>query len=190
VKLIAVPPGIPRTHGVLTPVIGRLVLRVLGWRVTGELPDVRKLVVIVAPHTSNWDFVVGLALKWALRARASWLGKHTLFRGPWAPFFRGVGGIPVNRSISQDVVPQSVAAFGRVDTLLLALAPEGTRSRVPRWRTGFWHIAKGAGVPIVPVCMDRRRRVVHFGPTFHPDGDADLDIRRIRDWYAAQLKHP
>lgn len=185
--LIPVPPSIPRTHGRITPVVGWLVLKLLRWRVTGTIPDERKLVVIVAPHTSNWDFVIGLAVKWNLRVRARWLGKHTLFMGPAAFFFRGVGGIPVNRSISQDAVSQSVAAFARQERMLLALAPEGTRRSGGKWRSGFWHIAKGAGATILPIVMDRRRRVVHFGPARQPGPELEGDLASLRSWFADQL---
>ncbi|OYV71539.1 MAG: acyltransferase, partial [Deltaproteobacteria bacterium 21-66-5] len=129
-------------------------LAMLGWRVQGNLPDVGRAVIIVAPHTSNWDFVIGIAAKLGMGLQASWLGKHTLFRGPADRFMRRLGGIPVDRSRPQDAVAQAVAGFAASERMVLGLAPEGTRKAVPRWRSGYYHIAQGAGVPIVPVALD------------------------------------
>jgi len=181
---VVVGADLPRTDNALTRRLGRLALRCLRWRVVGELPDRARLVIIVAPHTSNWDFVVGLAAKWALDVRAAWLGKHTLFRAPWGWFFRAVGGIPVNRGASSDVVAQTVAEFAARERLVLALAPQGTRRAGARWRTGFWHIAYGAGVPIVCVSLDYARREVRFGPTLQPQ-DPAADLATIQAHYAA-----
>ena len=150
----------------------------------GELPDLPKFVAIVAPHSSNWDFVVGLLAKYAIGVRASFLGKHTLFRWPFGALFRHWGGIPVVRDASHDVVEQSVAEFARRDSLVLALAPQGTRKPVPRWRTGFYHIARGAAVPVLLVALDWRRKTVRFGPTLQLTGDFDGDMTMIQAAYA------
>src|SRR5688500_6388849 len=122
---------------------GRFVLKVMGgWRVAGPFPDIPKAVVIAAPHTSNWDFIIGIAAKFDLELRVHWLGKHTLFRKPFAPFFRWLGGTPVQMTSSQGIVQQSVSMFENYNQYLLALAPEGTRKRVEEWKTGFYNIAK------------------------------------------------
>ncbi len=178
------PPALPHTGHRLLGAIARALFRAIGWRFEGEIPDTPKLVAIVAPHTSNWDFVVGLIAKWALELDASWLGKHTLFVPPFGALFRRLGGIPVDRSSSHDVVAATVAAFAAHERLLLAIAPEGTRKQVARWKTGFYHIAVGADVPILLVAFDWSRKVIRFGPTLAPSGEVDRELEWIREQYA------
>lgn len=148
------------------------------------MPDLPKFIIIAAPHTSNWDFVVGLAAKLALGLRVTFLGKQSLFRLPLGYLMRAWGGMPVDRSTSNDVVRQVVAEFARRDSLVLALAPEGTRKPVTRWRTGFYHIAHGAGVPIVPVALNFGSREIQIGAAFQTTGDLDGDIRVLRAGFA------
>jgi 1-acyl-sn-glycerol-3-phosphate acyltransferase len=153
---------------------------VLGWRVEGDMPNRPKFVLIVAPHTSNWDFPVGMSAKLALGLAAAWVGKHTIFRWPFGGLLRSVGGIPVDRSASNDVVQQMVAEFARRERMVFALAPEGTRKKVERWKTGFYHIARGAGVPIVPVALDWGVKAIRIMPAFETTGNADADIAALR----------
>jgi len=174
-----------------TPVISPLMrglafafLKVFGWRLEGRLPDVNKLVVIAAPHTSNWDLPILLSLAFALKAKASWLGKHTLFRWPFGFLFRWMGGIPVYRSASQNVVAQSVEMFRNSEKLILAIPPEGTRGKVSHWKTGFYYIALGAEVPISLGFMDYKRKASGLGPTLYPTGDIEADMEIIRNFYA------
>jgi len=155
-------------------------LGALGFRVEGDLPNLPKFVIIAAPHTSNWDFPVGLAAKLALGLGAVWIGKHTIFWGPFAPILRAVGGIPVDRSASSDVVGQIVAEFARRPQMVFALAPEGTRKKVERWKTGFYHVARGANVPIVPVALDFGSRAVRILPPFTTTGNVESDIAELR----------
>jgi 1-acyl-sn-glycerol-3-phosphate acyltransferase len=180
---LRVPGTLPRRGTALGRAVGRLVLRALGWRVVGAFPDASKLVLIAAPHRSNWDFVVGLAAKTALGLDVSWLGKHTLFRNPWGVLFRWWGGIPVDRGASHDMVTQVVQSFGRRDSLALAIAPEGTRAPGVRWKTGFWHIARGAGVPIVPVAFDWAHRLIRIMPALEPR-ELEADMRELQARYA------
>ena len=177
-------PRVPRRGGVLRAAIGRGILRVLGWRLEGSLPDRSKFVVTAAPHSSNWDFVIGIGLLFALRLDVRWVGKAELFRGPLAPLMRWLGGIPVERNQPQGFVDQLVREFASRDALLLALAPEGTRKPVERWKSGFYRVAVGAGVPIVPGYFDNARKRVGFGPEFVPTGDAEADIGELRSFYA------
>ena len=156
----------------------------MGWDVVGDIPNVPKLVLIAAPHTSNWDFVVGVAAKLALGLQVMWLGKDTLFRGPIGRIMRNLGGRPVDRSASHDVVKDVVQEFARRDRLVLALAPEGTRKRVERWRTGFYHIAHAARVPIVPVALNFGARAIQIGAPFMTTGDVDADIRALQQRFA------
>ncbi|MDE3127508.1 MAG: lysophospholipid acyltransferase family protein [Gemmatimonadota bacterium] len=158
-------------------------LALLGWRVEGNLPAVHRAVIIVAPHTSNWDFVIGIAAKLGMGLHASWLGKHTLFRGPFGWFMRRLGGIPVDRSRPQDAVAQAVARFAASERMVLGLAPEGTRRAVPRWRSGYYHIAHGAGVPIVPVALDWPTRTLVVGPSVQPSDDMPADLAALGAFY-------
>ena len=158
------PPNVPRRNRRVLQRIARSGLRLMNWRVVGEFPDLRKFVIIVAPHTSNWDFVVGLFCDLALDLDAMWLAKHTIFVGPFGSWLKSLGGIPVVRSASHNVVSQVAAEFARRDQMILAIAPEGTRSKVEAWKSGYWHIARAAGVPIVPVGLDFVRRAAVIGP--------------------------
>ncbi|MEO7513856.1 MAG: lysophospholipid acyltransferase family protein [Gemmatimonadaceae bacterium] len=162
--------------------MGRLGLRMLGWRVTGNFPDLPRMVVIVAPHTSNWDFVAGFAAYLAMNLEASWFGKHTLFHWPMGGILRQFGGIPIERAgeSAAGVVEQQVAEFGRRQRMVLALTPEGTRRKVLEWKSGFYRIAVQAGVPIVPVAMDYATRRVIIGAAFYPTGSYERDISAIR----------
>ncbi len=178
------PPALPRSGGPVSRAFGRAVLALLGWRIEGNLPDIGRAVIIVAPHTSNWDFVIGIAAKLGLGLHASWLGKHTLFRGPFGWFMRRLGGIPVDRSQPQDAVPQAVARFAASERMVLGLAPEGTRKKVARWRTGFYHIARGAGVPIVPVALDWPTRALVIGPPVQPTEHMEADLAALGAFYA------
>jgi len=147
------------------------------WSFAGTVPNVSKAVIIVAPHTSNWDFVIGAAGMLAIDLELRFLGKHSLFNGPLAPLMRGLGGIPVDRGRPGSGVAEEMADRMRsADRLLLALAPEGTRSSVDRWKTGFHRIALAGGVPIAPVALDFGRREIRFGPTLMPTEDLQADI--------------
>jgi 1-acyl-sn-glycerol-3-phosphate acyltransferase len=175
---------VPTTGGTVSRAAGRLMLRLLGWRITGEIPNRRKFVIIVAPHSSNWDFPVGVAAKMSLGLRALWLGKDSLFRFPLGIVMRALGGMPVDRSTSNDVVNAVVARFAGQERLVLALAPEGTRKKVDRWRTGFYHIAHAAQVPIVPVALNWKERAIEIRAPFHTSGDLDGDLAVLQRLFA------
>ena len=177
-------PQVPRIGGTLRRAIGVGALRLLRWRVEGDIANEPKYVAIVAPHTSNWDFVVGLSARYALRLDASWLGKHTLFRPPFGWIMRRWGGIAVDRTASHDVVSQTVAEFSSRPRVFLVITPEGTRKHVSRWRTGFWHIAKGAGVPILPIVFNWRERVIRIGAPFFPGDDVEKDVGQLQSFFA------
>jgi 1-acyl-sn-glycerol-3-phosphate acyltransferase len=148
------------------------------------MPNRAKLVLIAAPHTSNWDFVAGIAAKLALGLDVQWLGKHTLFRPPLGSLLRTLGGLPVNRSTSNDVVSGIVEEFSRREKMVLAIAPEGTRKRVQRWRTGFYHIARAAGTPIVPIALNWGARAIQIGAPFETTGDVDKDLAELQGRFA------
>lgn len=166
--------------------LARIGLRLAGWRIEGDIASVRnmsKAVVIGAPHTSNWDFPLMLAVAFVCGLEFHWMGKHTLFARPFGGLMRWLGGIAIDRRQANNTVAQMVQAFTGAEHMLVVIPPEGTRSRVSRWKTGFYHIARQAQVPIVLGFIDGGRRVVGFGPTFHPTGDAERDIAHIRAFY-------
>lgn len=168
--------------------LGRAALALAGWRVVGALPEREpKYVVIVAPHTSNVDFFVGLAAELAVGLRAHWIGKHTLFRWPLGPVLRWIGGEPVDRDAPGGIVGTMVARFAAHDHYVLGIAPEGTRRRVARWRSGFHRIAHGAGVPVVPVWLDYSRREVGIGAPVRLGPDAESETERLRALYHSAM---
>ncbi len=160
-----------------------LILKIAGWRIHGRLPDISRFVLIAAPHTSNWDFPLTLFIAFALRAKIYWMGKDAIFRPPLRLFFKWLGGIPVNRSRSNNIVAQSIAQFKKNEILILAVPPAGTRKRVMYWKSGFYHIANGAQVPIVLGFLDYRRRMGGIGPMIRPTGDIEADMVAIRAFY-------
>lgn len=176
-------PLVPARGNVISRSIGRATMSLVRWKFEGAVPNQRKFVIIVVPHTSNWDFTLGVAALFSLGFRVSFLGKHTLFKWPLGVFVRWLGGIPVERSVSRDRVTEAVAAFNAADQLILVVAPEGTRKRVTEWKTGFYHVAHGANVPIVPVAFDYGKKVVRIGPPFWTTGDRDRDMVQLRDFY-------
>jgi len=143
-----------------------------------------RLVIIVAPHTSNWDFFVAISVQLALGLDVCWLGKHTLFLGPWAPLLRWLGGIPVKRAAPQGLLEGLVRRLNDRERFLLALAPEGTRRRIERWKSGFHVIARKTGAAIVPVALDFGPREVRFGPPLAASADYAADLRQLHDFYA------
>jgi 1-acyl-sn-glycerol-3-phosphate acyltransferase len=169
--------------------IGETWLKAFGWTAESvELP--RKAVVIAVPHTSNWDFPHTLAVAYALDLEFSWLGKHTLFEPPFGPFFRFLGGIPVDRRDRNNLVASVVDIMKQHDELMLIIAPEGTRSRAARWKTGFYYVAAGAGVPIALGFLDYGAKRGGFLGAFYPTGDIESDMAAIRGLYASvQGKH-
>ena len=176
-----------------TPVVDSLLragsvlfLRVTGWQVQGALaPEARKSVFIAAPHTSNWDLPYTLMVAFALGLDIRWMGKASLFRWPFGWFMRWLGGIPVDRSRSNDMVAASALALTEAPgAMQLIVPPEGTRGRTRYWKTGFYYIAAAARVPIVMAYMDYERKVSGLGPIFVPTGDIEADMARIKAFYA------
>lgn len=161
-----------------------------GWKLVGEFPDVPRLVLIAAPHSSWWDGVWGLLLKIAIGADVSFMAKRELFVGPLGWILLKLGGIPVERGSTHGVVEQMTARYQGRQKLWLGIAPEGTRKVVKKWRTGFWHIARAANVPILPVYFHYPERTIGVGPLFKTTDNVDADLQRLRDFYAPwQGKH-
>jgi 1-acyl-sn-glycerol-3-phosphate acyltransferase len=177
--------------GAFTRAAGRWLLGIGAWRVESALPELPRFVICVAPHTSNWDFFVAYGAKLAIGLRANWLGKHTIFRGPFGPLLRWMGGIAVDRRAAHGVVEQVAARFMDSDAMVLAVAPEGTRKAVTRWKTGFYHIARIADVPVVPVGLDWDTRRVRIGEPQYPSGDEAADLERLMTFFRrVRGRHP
>ncbi len=176
-----------------TPVVNTLLrgfsvafLKLTGWKVEGSLPpQATKSVFIAAPHTSNWDLPYTLMVAFALRLNPYWMGKHTIFKAPFGPLMRWLGGIAVNREQANNLVAASAQAIRNADgPLQLIVPPEGTRSKTRYWKTGFYHIARTADVPIVMAYMDYAAKRSGLGPLFEPTGDIEADMNAIKAFYA------
>ena len=166
-------------------------LAVTGWRLDVRLPDVPKMVLIAAPHTSNWDFVFGMAAVLKLQIALHWYAKHTLFKTALGPLFRWLGGLPVDRSAPGGIVRQTASAFAERTQLIIALAPEGTRARRKEWKRGFYHMATMAQVPIVVAYIDYGRKLIGTGPVFMPSGNWAQDMKPVFEFYRSiRAKHP
>jgi len=167
------------------------ILKTLGWTIHVDLPDIKKYVVIAAPHTSNWDFPIGIMAVWAIKLEVHWMGKDSLFRRPYGWFFRAIGGTPIQRDGRQNYIEQMRDLFERSDQLVLALAPEGTRGKTDHWKTGFYYIARAANVPILMAYLDFENKQVGTGKLFYPGEDIEADFSEIRQFYAGrQGKNP
>jgi len=176
---------LPRRGNLISAAIARIGMLASGWRFEGALPNLKQFVLIVAPHTSNWDFLIGIMAMFALDVRTTFLGKDTLFNPPFGFAFRWVGGVPVDRQSPHNVVEQMIGHLKNRERMVLALSPEGTRKKIPRWRTGFYWVAVGAGVPIVPVALDfsRKRFIIHPPQTM--TGDAEQDMAHLQRFFRA-----
>jgi 1-acyl-sn-glycerol-3-phosphate acyltransferase len=183
-SLLTLPPQVPQFPPSLAGSICRWILTRCGWRMAGEVPDQPKLVVIAAPHSSNWDVVWGLLLKVGLRLDVHFIGKREAFFWPLGPLLHAFGGFPIDRNAAHGVVGGMRRQFAAHERFWLAIAPEGTRKKVDKWKSGFWHIARAAGVPILPVYFHYPEKTIGFGPPIHPGADLDADMARIRAFYA------
>ena len=182
--VLPLPPSAPRVEdNPFARWLGRTILRLGGWRMEGEFPDLPRLVLIGAPHSSNWDGLWGLAAKLALGLDLRILGKHQLFWWPLSLLLDRLGVIAVNRDAAQGVTEQAAAMIRAGERYWFGLAPEGTRRLVERWKPGFWKIARAAGVPVLPAYFHYPDKVIGIGPPFELTDDMDADLARIRDWY-------
>jgi 1-acyl-sn-glycerol-3-phosphate acyltransferase len=164
--------------------ISIFVLKLSQWRTEGTLPDIPKFVMIAAPHTSNWDFPIMMLITFKLRGKLYWMGKDAIFKKPFEGLFKWLGGIPIDRSRSNNVVGQMVAKFEEMDKLILTIPPSGTRKKVHKWKSGFYHIASGANVPVVLGFLDFKRKTGGIGPVVTLTDDMEQDMKGIRAFYA------
>ena len=179
------------SSGLIKYWIARLFMAILGWNVSGELPADKKFVLIGAPHTSNWDFFLGLAPIVIFRVKAQWLGKNAIFIWPVGILLRALGGIAIDRYHANGVVGQMVNTITQSDRQVILLAPSGTRKKMPNWRSGFYQIADQANVLIVCGYLDFKTKQAHLGLSLVPTGDVKKDMDRIRDFYKdVHAKYP
>ena len=166
-------------------------MRLGGWRIAGNMPDIPKFVMIVAPHTSNWDFYHGFTAYLTLRLDNTWLAKHTVFFWPLGILARRFGGMAIDRARGGNVVRVCVTEFARRERMSITITPEGTRKRVKEWKLGFYYIANEANVPIVPVALDYPNKLVRILAPFTSTGDADADLPKIKALYSREMaRHP
>ncbi len=172
-------------------ILAKGILKLIGWKAVGEVPDTPKYVMLGYPHTSNWDVPIGLLIFIALGVRVHWVGKHTLFKKPFGWFIKKIGGIPLNRSTTKNFVQQVIDIFNDADELVLTVATEGTRQKTDAWRTGFYYIAAGANLPIATGFLDYSKKTGGFGPLVKPSGDFEADFKIFKNFYSGiQGKHP
>ena len=178
------PDNMPRRNGRFSVWFGEKMLKMMGWKVVGEIPDLKKCMIAAAPHTSNWDFVMAMCALMALDVKAYWMMKKEAFFWPVKGLFMSLGGMPTDRSAAGGVVGQIAKEFANRDSLWVGITPEGTRSKVERWKTGFLRIAHEAQVPVVLVGWDFPNKQMKFGKVFHPTGDHEKDIAEIYQFFA------
>jgi len=177
------PPNVPKMGNALTRGFGRVMLRLARWRVVGGLPDVPKFIVIAAPHTSNWDWVVAMFALLGLGVRINYLIKNTAFFWPLSVILRLTGGVPVDRSAPAGMVEDVARRVAANHEIIVVITPEGTRKRVEAWKTGFLRIAKATALPVVQVSWDYPSRTITLGPVAELSGDLDVDMQRVRNYY-------
>jgi 1-acyl-sn-glycerol-3-phosphate acyltransferase len=165
-------------------IVALLFFKLTGWKTAGVRPDLPKCVIIAAPHTSNWDFLYTLCVAFLLHLKPVIMMKDEWFFWPLGAIFRWFGAIPVDRSGKKNIVAQSIQAFSDSENLMMVVAPSGTRKKVIYWKTGFYRIAHGAGVPIVLGFLDYGRKTGGIGPAIHPTGNIQEDMDKIRGFYA------
>ena len=172
----------PQTGNAVVRWIGRVMLLLMGWRIVGEIPKVPKGILIGAPHTTNWDLPLAIAMRFATGLRYSWMMKAEAFREPFGTLWRALGGVAIDRKAAKDAPSQMADWFNSQDKAFLGITPEGTRSKVERWKTGYLRIAQAADVPVIVVGVDGANRELRFDRTFPLTGDIEADNEAIRDY--------
>ncbi|WP_296244446.1 MULTISPECIES: lysophospholipid acyltransferase family protein [unclassified Psychrobacter] len=183
---------VPKRGNEFAPRIGAALLKAAGWRTVGEIPNIPQAVVLALPHTSNVDGIYAIPSLFALDLKISIMGKHTLFRVPvFAQLLKWIGVIPIDRANKGSVLQASIDKFKTGKPLFLGLAPEGTRQYTKDWKTGFYYLAMGAGVPILPIAMDYKTKEIRFMSPIYPTGDIDVDLPKIYAQYRGVVpRHP
>jgi len=167
--------------------LSRLILKLIDWKLDERVPETQRYVMIAYPHTSNWDFILGMLAKWSMGLPINWVAKHSMFWGPFKPMFIAMGGVPLNREKSTGFIQKNIELFAQREHFILGLMPEGTRSRTDHWKTGFYHIAHGANVPIVFAYMDYKNKIIGIGGMMKTSGDIHADLDIIKDFYKDKI---
>ena len=182
-SLVNIPERFLAQRNRLLSYVGTCLLSVTGWKVTGQIPDMKKLLVILAPHTSNWDFVYGMAMVLSLKMKIYWLGKHSLFKKGVTRLLKSLGGIPVNRNDSKNIINDVLDIANREGGILIGLSPEGTRKKAEKWKSGFLRMAQSMECPILLVAIDYPSKEISFRELFYPTGDNQRDIEYLKKYY-------
>jgi len=178
-----VPMHLRGTRNAFSRWLGRSVLKALGWRVEGTIPDLKRFILIGAPHTSNWDFVLAMGCFLGLNLRVRWMAKNTIFKPGVTWFMEWLGGIPTDRNNPKMIVDNVARLAEKENGVIIGLTPEGTRKKVVKWKTGFLRIANELDCPIVMIGVDYPKKIITVGELFHPTGDNDADVATIREYY-------
>jgi|TARA_B100001063_G_scaffold19268_1_gene14856 1-acyl-sn-glycerol-3-phosphate acyltransferase len=182
-SLVTIPERFLTQRNRLFSFVGTSLLSITGWKVSGQIPDMKKLLVVLAPHTSNWDFVYGMALILSLKIKIYWLGKHSIFKKGVTRLLKSLGGIPVNREDAKNTINDVLEIAKREGGILIGLSPEGTRKKAEKWKSGFLRIAQSMECPILLVAIDYPSKEISFRELFHPTGDNQRDIEYLKKYY-------
>jgi len=183
-----VPEHVPRMGNAFSRGVGRYLLRVFGWTLEGEIPNKKHLMIAVAPHTSNWDFIIGMCTLLSLGLKVSYMMKREAFIWPLSGLYRFLGGIPIDRDRATDVVEQAREAYGDSDALWMGLTPEGTRSKVPRWKSGFLRIAYAAQVPVQLIAIDGKNKRIVLDQMIEASSQFEQQSEEIRLYMNAKYQ--
>ena len=165
--------------------IGRFGINISGWTIKGQVPDEERIVIIAAPHTSNWDFILAMLTIFGLNIKLRWLGKHSIFKPGFKKFFEWLGGIPVYRDNPSTLIKNVVDIVKKEKSIVIAMTPEGTRKKVKRWKTGFLRIAKQTQSKILLISIDAPTKSIEIGKIFNPTGDSEEDLEFIQKYYSS-----
>ena len=165
--------------------IARFGINISGWSIKGKVPDEERIVIIAAPHTSNWDFILAMLAIFGLNIKLRWLGKHSIFKPGFKSFFKWLGGIPVYRDNPSTLIDSVVKIVKKEKSIVIAMTPEGTRKKVKRWKTGFLRIAKQTHSKILLISIDAPTKSIEIGKIFNPTGNSDEDLAFIQKYYSS-----
>ncbi len=179
-----IPEELPKANHNLAKKLARKILTVSGWQVVGQFPKEKKFILIVAPHTSNWDFIVAMLVMLALNINVRFMGKKSIFIGPFKWLLESLGGVAIDRQHPHGIVGQMVSLFNNSEKMILGLAPEGTRSKTVEWKKGFLYIANQANVPVIPISLDFAKKEVEILPQHQVCHDIDKSLTQIKSLYS------
>ena len=180
-----IPERLRGKRSILLRKIARFGINISGWTIKGMVPDEERIVIIAAPHTSNWDFVLAMLAIFGLNIKLRWLGKHTIFKPGFKNFFKWLGGIPVYRDNPSNLIDNVVKIVKREKSIVIAMTPEGTRKKVKRWKTGFLRIAKQTHSKILLISIDAPTKSIEIGKVFNPTGNSEDDLAFIQKYYSS-----